>query len=188
MSLQIEHKTEKGTLCFLKVPDDAIAFNFYMGYLTYKVYNPKAMCNDDILGNPYRLTKFLEKTENISEYIDGNPIKSDENFILIAVTNDITQECAKTLVDSPIIDFGHEYDCFKDYIKECWTIETDSALKSFKSLMQHLQVYEVNPLGSRPIAQGSEDWEQEDMEDATEEWEKLNEKCGKWIVLFKPND
>lgn len=196
--MQIEHKTEKGTVCFVKVPEDAIAFNFYMGYLTYKVYNPKAICNDDILSSPYRLAKFLGKTENISEYIDGNPIRFDENFTLIGLSKDINEEFAKKLVDNPIIDFGHDHDCFKDYIKECWTIETDSGLNSFKSLMHHLQVYEVNPFDNYECENHWCDNGYIDMgynekmrcqfcqenEDKQDEAEPM---VGQWIVLFNPN-
>lgn len=173
--MQVEHKTEKGVILFVDVPDDATVFNFYMGYLTYKVYNPKAMCNDNILGNPYKLTKFLERTENISEYIYGTPIKIDDKFILIGLTSEVTEEQAKMMVHAHVEDNGNIYGYF-DY-PQSDTIK-DTALDSFKSLMQHKKLYEVNPYGG--ICSVTYDFNRS-------LWQEAQERTSKRVVLFKPN-
>lgn len=105
---------------------------------------------------------------------------------LIGLTSEITEEQAKMIVHAHIEDDGNIYGYF-DYPKSD-TIK-DTALDSFKSLLQHLQVYEVNTLGEEPF---NNDMyypaSMSIMHKIREEWQEAQSRTGKWVVLFKPND
>ena len=115
MSLQIEHKTEKGMLCFVKV-------NEAMKKL--------------VLDNNY-----LKCYDNYSLYevIDIKIIKSS-GWRLIGLTSEITEENAKMMVD-----YGMDYTefGFANYMWEhgmVYKYPFDNGIESFKYLMQHLQI------------------------------------------------
>jgi len=68
------------------------------------------------------------------------------------------------------------------------------ALFKFKSLMQHLQIYEVNPFGEEYNCNvfngvgGFVNGKLYTMNEAYKGWQEAQSRTGKWIILFKPNE
>lgn len=129
--MQIEHKTEKGSILFVKVPDDA-----------HKFLLRQNKSNSDLWYN-HGLPELM-----ISSWIEL-PVF---NWQLIGLTSEITEEMAKMMVDfkhetdidesepsctSSLVDIYYPF----DYLQNCY-YELESFLDSFKSLMQHLQLGE----------------------------------------------
>lgn len=160
--MKIQHKTEKGTVLFVLQPEEA-------SDLTY----PKVGMID-----LYFQTKVQSKHEEDNYISIGLP---NIGFQLIGLTSEVTEEMAKMMVDNPVIDedfrlLSRQENAYMDYVKDCWHTGMCDALDSFKSLMQNLQVYEVNPYGETNILPEAE------------YYLKVKARCGKWIVLFKPNE
>lgn len=131
--MQVEHKTEKGTIQFRLIPNDGNLF-----------------------------------TTGISA---KNTIP--EGFQFIGLTSEITEEqCGVMLPGISTAQLDGVYYSIGDGERYCH----ESALDSFKSLMQHLQVYEVNPLSFDPTGI------------TTSEWKEAQSRTGKWIVLFKTSE
>lgn len=150
--MQLEHKTEKGTVLFVKVPDDAEAF----------IMNYRKLC--------YWFNNAKEHSENY--------LIQEGNFKLIGLTSEVTEEMANMMVDEEI-DWGFKTG-FVDYTNRA-TVCGLSSLDSLKSLMQHLQVYDINPyLG----------YDKDNFFTNKQEIDfyKAQERTGKFIVLFKPNE
>jgi len=153
--MQVEHKTEKGTVTFFLPSPGADRFKYF---------------NDE---KPY-LSYFVGH-ETFREYFP-------KGTVLIGLTSEVTEETAKIMVDE-YNDYGlikH-----KDYRKGYFTHSLFSALDSFKSLMQHLQVYEVNPYEYPIYHDYTSDVK---WKEANTKWLEAESTTGKWIVLFKPND
>lgn len=144
--MQIEHKTEKGTILFFLPPNGAYRFKMFPNYGF----------------QPY--LSYFVGSETHREYLD------DVGFQLIGLTSNITEEQAKMMIDEcKEQDFNGI--AYNDYQS---TSIHDTALDSLKSLMQHLQVYEVNKTGTE--------------EEMKAEWQEAQSRTGKWIVLFKSNE
>lgn len=151
--MQVEQKTEKGTLRFELLPNEA------------------KFIGKNIEGN-----SFCYSLNGIPSFIDAK-----DGETLIGLTSEVTEEQAKMMLTAYDTFFGKAYKCKCEYGK-LYT----KALDSFKSLMQHLQVYEVNPLAppAYPKAASCEN----DYVDARYEqyqYDKAQENVGKWVVLFK---
>jgi hypothetical protein len=154
--MQVEHKTEKGTVLFVKVPIDTVDFEIAT------IKNSKYLIFGDV-SYSFRLKEQIP-------YFDWQ---------LIGLTSEVTEEKAKMMGFEPMINILD------------WPANTDlpntievSGLDQFKSLMQHLQVYEVNPY-QRPIIVENEDNVM--AINLYNQWQSAEEKTGKWIVLFKPS-
>lgn len=156
--MQVEHKTEKGVILFVKVPE--VASN---------LTQPKVGMVD-----LYFQTKIKSKDEEDNHISVTLP---DVGFQLIALTTDITEEQAEMMVG----------------IGEVW-----GSLRLFKSLMQHLQVYEVNPFDEFEctnqwcedgyINQGyGEKWRCDFCQENEYKQHDSQSRTGKWVVLFKPD-
>lgn len=144
MSLQIEHKTEKGTVRFVKVNEKCWDFKINENGINY-----------------------FEKFSNCSSL---RTIPVTKGTVLIGLTREVTEKQAKMMVLEIDSLIGR---VFKDYTEHGKFYKNPT--ESFKSLMQHLQVYEVNPYGGY-------------RHDFTQTWQEAQSRTGKWIVLFKPND
>lgn len=157
--MQVEHKTEKGTVLFVKVPDDAVGYSLNMF--------------DNIPHIQLRFDKlpYGDSIKISRKRLEYNP------WQLMGLTSEVTEEQAKMIVHAHIEDNGNVYGYF-DYPKSD-TIK-DTVLDSFKSLMQHLQVYEVNPYSHFTNPEDFDD-------DAVEHAQEMSKFVGKWIVLFKEN-
>lgn len=108
---------------------------------------------------------FYEKSNNdfISE------VKIPKDYSIIGLTTDITEDQAKNIV----WDISIHKILYKGH-----NMYFTSAISAFKSLMQSLQVYEVNPY-SKFI--NPEDFNEEDILECKD----IQARTGKWIVLFK---
>lgn len=154
--MQVEHKTEKGILCFQKVKDNHTHFEL----AKLADYDP-----DDYL--------YLIADESFTKLPPGK-------WQLIGLTSEVTEEWLKEVC------FGNT-----DYIEDGLG-PTDPfvyKLDSFKSLMQNLQVYEVNPYKAE--CHCSIDSTLDEMEACgleNQNYYEVQQKVGKWIVLFKPNE
>jgi len=156
--MQIEHKTEKGTVLFILLPVNT-------DYPTFK--------RDFDVG---RLKHYKK---------DG--------WQLIGLTSDITEEMAKMMVEAKHnLKYADRndltgYRSYGELHKDGKPYWLSKALDSFKSLMQHLRVYEVNPY-EKPYVNfmGSDVYSTSFMQ--LEKWKEINERVGKWILLFKAND
>jgi len=128
--MQVEHKTEKGTIRFELLAHDVFDFRIrFNRFITYRTYN----------------------SSQIKLY--------DAGFVLVGLTSEVTEEQGKMMVKFT----GGPWSAYRDFTSHNnWFA---SALWSFKSLMQHLQVYESIP--KRGIIDES--------------------RVGKWVVLFKEN-
>ena len=148
--MQVEHKTEKGTVLFVKVPEKSTGYKMGLILLTFDVnYGLGKVFYDIPMG-----------------------------FNLIGLTSDITEEQAKMMVGT-VKPFGCKGTYFKEYNNTRPFYAT--AIQSFKSIMQHLQVYEVNPYQEpkRGVSGGNLESELE--------YHTTERRTGKWVVLFKPN-
>lgn len=161
--MQIEHKTEKGTILFMLAPEEATGYK--------------------IIESPCLSIEFDIKYGIDKEYVDIL-----KGFQLIGLTSDITEEQAKMMVDS--VD-GISDTYFKDYLiakhSSKFQFACISALDSLKSLMQHLQVYEVNPFSNECKCRVGEN--QEIYDKCLSEIKNHTEaqsRTGKWLALFKP--
>lgn len=153
--MQIEHKTENGTVLFVKVPDD------YKG----------AIIEDDALT--------IWQDNKFGSWVAYESL-GKANWQLIGLTSDITEQQAKIMVYSVM---KNPNDRYKNYTRQNQTsgLLYDSCLDSFKSLMQHLQVYEFNPfIVDDPDPHSQYYGAQMDA------WQEAQSITGKWIVLFKP--
>jgi hypothetical protein len=113
--MQVEHKTEKGTLLFLKIEND------------YSV----AGLND---GHIYFWTSSL--SQSMGDYPLCVDIPNGD-FEYIGLTSEVTEETSKVMVDDKSKDIKKMYKSymFDEYLSH-------SAKGSFKSLVQHLQINE----------------------------------------------
>jgi len=111
--MQVEHKTEKGTLCFQKVKDN----NTHFELAKLADYDP-----DDYL--------YLIADESFTKLPPGK-------WQLIGLTSEVTEEQAKIMVDEN--NTLHHLDgiFYRGGISSF-----SNALDAFKSLMQHLQINE----------------------------------------------
>lgn len=167
--MQVTINTTKGEILAVQVLEGAVGFVAYMGYLTYKIPNPKTMCGEDVLCNPYRLTKFLERTENMPEHIDGSAIKIGEDFQLIAPLSEVTEDQATMIVDTtPLSGFT-------------------TSLEEFKYLMQANEVYEVYPY-DKPRLVNSSHVDYHIKIRKFRQWESAQQCTRNWIILFNPKE
>lgn len=159
--MQIEHKTEKGTLLFLKMEND------------YSI----AGLND---GHIYFWTSSL--FQSMGDYPLCVEIPNGK-FEYIGLTSDVTEEQAKMML--PLIKrvYGQSYYDYTVKFKVGYGY-VGTALESFKSLMKDKQIYEVNPFGTKqPLIEN--DYTNQELRSG---WDEKQSLCGRWIVLFKPND
>lgn len=164
--MQIEYKTEKGTVLFVKVPDDLISFKLIedMG--------------DDVLEIKSEVKGYNSLTQRWKN------IRVSSGFKIIGLTTEITEEHAKMIVDTcNELEFNGV--AYNDYQT---TSIHDTALDSFKSLMQHLQIYDVNPLGEFPTLPNFKRLPISMVERKQDRWKEAQQRTGRWIVLFKPNE
>lgn len=151
--MQVEHKTENVTVLFVKVPELTVSFSI-----------ERLWCN------------FIRFKSNNSHQDIGIP---KGNWQLIGLTSEVTEEQAKMMVDYLAITRSlppvYKYQCFNN-----WENEFDNALDSFKSIMQHLQVYEANPYGDKEL------WG--DVRYSPDQWKEAESRTGQWVILFKPNE
>lgn len=156
--MQLEYKTDKVKVLFVKVPDDSFAH----------------WLNPTLNNHLHYHTPQLEGMRDIDVHTLKLPYNDCQ---LIGLTSEITEEWLKD------VGFGNT-----DYIEDGLG-PTDSfvyKLDSFKSLMQYLQVYEVNPYGPQP---GLRDEDAGSVEETENRFLRADaqSRTGKWIVLFKPN-
>lgn len=177
MAMQVEHKTEKGTVKFVLTPSVKLKFKIYSEFLVMGISE----------------VDVKNKCIKIDRGDTKGFIKIGFGFQLIGLTSEITEEQAKMMVDS----IGGTVDAyFKDYLivkhSSKFQFACISALDSFKSLMQHLQVYETNPFGKNyncNVYNGAGSFlngKLYTMNEAYKGWEQAQSRTGKWIVLFKP--
>lgn len=158
--MQVEHKTEKGTICFLKIEDDAFDVKLTESKLyEYDFVNFKT---------PHRWDNFKKRNWRWGTHFEVG------KWQLIGLTSEVTEDQSKMMVDKEV-----RYMAFKNYIDDLKISQT--ALKAFKSLMQHLKVYEVNPYGETPYCGDRRIY-------GSDKWKEAQERTGKWVVLFKPNE
>lgn len=172
---QVEHKTEQGVILFVDVPDEASDLTL-----------PKVGMID---------LYFQAKVK--SEHEEDNYISialPDVGFQIIGLTSEVTEEQAKMMVHTHVEDNGNIYGYF-DY-PQSDTIK-DTALDSFKSLMQHKKLYEVNPYPepltccSGSIQSGCGCMGLPYNYSSQEELDcfyEAQERTSKRLVLFKPNE
>lgn len=156
--MQVEHKTEKGAVLFLKVPYDANKFSIKK---TRK-------------GKPDQLHYFVPYAYDVVIRLE---FLTRECFQIIGLTSEITEEQAKIIVDK---DNEFRWPCYTDLL-----MFYNNALDSLKSLMQHLKVYEVNPIPT-PEFQSDRYGNGGYCETWTTEYQEAQSRTGKWLVLFKP--
>lgn len=154
--MQVEHKTEKVTILFVKVPNDSASFE-----LSYWNYQRQCYVNDFTLIFDSKKQTHLNKGDR--PHIQLNSLG---NWQLIGLTSDVTEEQAKIMVDESKGWFLK----YKNYLNK--EFEYFLSLDSFKSLMLHLQVYEVNPYESVKFEKMIDYWNE-------------GIRTGKWVVLFK---
>lgn len=162
-TLIVNYRTEKGEISFVKVPDDA----------------------SDLTLPKVGMIDLYFKTKVKYEYEEDNYISislPDVGFKLIGLTSDVTEDQAKMMVDHCNDIVPGLIDGYVDYRRNQLNVAFTNALASFKSLMQHLQVYEVNPIGERPMW-GYKPFTHKLMND----WQEAESRTGKFIVLFKQN-
>lgn len=171
--MQVEHKTEKGNIVFVKIPDNAKAWKNESYHVNTLWYKSEDMRNPKYIELPY------------------------DDLGLIGLTSEVTEEqCQK------IIEFGDMYPNedmfhlgFPDYENfqksDSLRYVFDNALDSLKSLMQHLKIYEVNPFKINnckcDILKNSI-YEFRLCAKNHINFKEAESRAGKWIVLFKPNE
>lgn len=158
--MQVEHKTEKGTVIFVKVPDDSFLWHIKENsagyYLQYSCLNEKS-----------------QRTIGNSDYFY-------KHFKLICLTSEVTEDKAKIIVRQQ----GSKPILYQNYSGHDGLFL--SAIDSFKSLMQHLHVHDVNPYHNSASHEFKRSGTKE-QNDMFLKWHSAQERTGKWIVLFKPN-
>ncbi|RQO79145.1 hypothetical protein DBR40_05340 [Pedobacter sp. KBW01] len=168
--MQVEYKTEKGTVLFVKVPDEAKKFQ-----IDFERYGVVDDFDEAI----------VLKCENDNHKFDPIFIY-DDNWQIISLTIDIRED-QLTEILSPKI--GILYEMFGyDYL-------TTDIFKCFKSLMHRLQVHEVNPdpltccSGSIQSGCGCMGFPYNySSEKELDAYCDAKERTGKWLVLFNPNE
>lgn len=157
--MQVEHKTEKGTVLFYLLPENTITYTLYPDF-----DDSLLDVRSEIIGNNIISQKWTN-------------VRLHGHWSLIGLTTEATEDQCEMMVD--IIWNG-----FKNYELSDGNVGNykrlvKSAVDSFKSLMQHLQVYDVNPYGGiYSLTYGFN----------RELWQEAESRSGKWIVLFKPNE
>lgn len=163
--MQIEHKTEKGTLYLLKIEDDAFDIKLSESKLyDYDFVNFKT---------PHRWDNFKKRNWRWGTHFEVG------KWQLIGLTSEVTELQCKMMVGRNEIG---EYKSYREHFTNPYFFGYDIALESFKSLMQHLQVYEVNPC-SHPS-----DIEPTNLNHynyISEKWLGAQSRTGKWVTLFK---
>jgi len=176
MAMQVEHKTEKGMLCFLKIEDDSFDIKLTESKLyEYDFINFKT---------PHRWDNFKKRNWRWGTHFEVG------KWQLIGLTSKITEEQAKIMVDAEKIFPDHDTRTYLlSYLDYKGVVNIpywyDNALDSFKSLMQHLQVYEVNPLGIRRPKYFDYS-SQIQYEGDCKDYDYTQSRTGKWLILFKP--
>lgn len=164
--MQVPFKTSKTEGLFVKVPKDASSFSLDMFGITYlKLYTSDNSTNNG---------KGYYSEENIS-------ISDIDKYRLLGLTNDLTEDICKTLVDD--ID---KYNNFKSYQgsinnERIWIL---SAKESLFSLMKTLKIYNTNPMIYPYLENGDVDSLYYD-EVYVKIYLQLDEKCGNWLILIK---
>lgn len=161
-TLIVNYRTEKGEISFVKVPDDA----------------------SDLTLPKVGMIDLYFKTKVKYEYEEDNYISislPDVGFKLIGLTSDVTEDQAKMMVDHCNDIVPGLIDGYVDYRRNQLNVAFTNALASFKSLMQHLQVYEVNPYDEARLNMTFSNKHKN-------RWQQAQERTGQWIVLFKPNE
>lgn len=131
------------TILVVDVPESAMQFLSYMGYLQYKVYNPKAMVGMDVMEHPGKLYDWCAKNIDTPEYIDGTPIKLPPgSWEKLGRLEYLTEEQARGIVESGTGWYGSwfNYETETFVSNTCYT-----ALESLHSLLKANQT-EGNPL------------------------------------------
>jgi len=163
--MQVEQKTDKGVVLFVKVPDDASDLT----------------CPKIGIIDLYFQTKVQSKHEEDNYISISLP---DVGFEYIGLTSDVTELQSMNMLDYQSDNDEHQSPIFKDYVKGKYHLEP---IQSFKSLMQKLQVYEVNPYGDcRP--KYFDYSSQIQYEGDCKDFDTAEERTGSWLVLFKPNE
>lgn len=163
MTLQVEHKTEKGTVLFVKVPDGVRDFEIYKR-------------ND---GNT--IFSYFVKSSCIPVELSGS------NWKYIGLTSEVTEEQAKMMLPKPLerkTKFGIQY----GYMLSPMDTEIYiSVLDAWRSLMQFKKVYEVNPYNN-PACDCLCEFDREGCPDECYRYINASGWVGTWLTLFKPND
>lgn len=155
--MQVEHKTEKGTVLFVKVPADSREI--------------------ELLGVKTQVISCLSATRSPKWYSDVLPI----GFQLIGLTSEITEEMAKMMVDKVTYRYFMHYKHNLNRIKNA----KKTALESFKSLMDFKEVFEINPY--QELMRYLNEQSDSGLYDLNKtKYDKAQCRSGKWIVLFKP--
>lgn len=119
--MQVEHKTEKGTIVFVKIPDNAKAWKNESYHVNTLWYKSEDMRSPKHIELPY------------------------DDLILIGLTSEVAENEAKMVL--PDTEIVGEYDNglyvedwygYIDYVDDDNSFS--SPLDSLKSLMQHLQI------------------------------------------------
>jgi len=155
--MKVEYKTEKGTVLFLKIEND------------YSV----AGLND---GHIYFWTSSL--LQSMGDYPLCVEIPNG-NVEYIGLTSEVTELDAMNMLDYQSDNDEHQSPIFKDYMSGQYRL---IPLDSFKSLMHHLQVYEVNPFDAIKNV-----FEKVTYDDFEKLYKEAQERTGKYVVLFKEN-
>lgn len=113
--MQVEHKTEKGTVLFVKVPEVAKNFKIRNNYIWFDI--------SEILKNAcYCLPEFSSPGE----------------WKIIGLTSETSEGQSKMMVDCPAKGLYANYDLNTGYLEHLY----GNPLDSFKSLMHRLQINE----------------------------------------------
>lgn len=88
-------------------------------------------------------------------------------YKIIGISSELTEEQAKEIVDETN-EFG--INMFTD-----GRFSFVTALESFNSLMQSLEMYSDNPLGNNPYK----------MDVVQSEWQQAQQRTGRWLIIKK---
>lgn len=165
--MQVEHKTEKGVILFVDVPDDSFNFKVSKGYLWFDNNHFKDCC-----------------MPALPEHLDMG------DWQLIGLTSDVTELQAMNMVDYRSDKDEHQSPIFKDYVTGIFGLEP---MPSFKSLMHHKKLYEVNPYGSECPTHGFAHEHEKQFAEILfkayiDKWQEAQKRTSKRVVLFKPNE
>lgn len=97
--------------------------------------------NHYIVGGPVPSLRYNFKNSN---YKGGKPLWSCK-YQIISKQSEMTEELAKSIVSKSNDYFNRNLpNLYPDFVNEC---NVDTALESFKSLMNSLELFTENPLG-----------------------------------------
>lgn len=180
MNIQ-EFKTSKGEFASILLPDLFVNAIISMGYLICKVHNTGNWISTDDIENPIKCIEYIQKHKPEKDYKDVAIKLPTGEWVKIGVQTEITEEQAKDIVPCELIGgiggIGMQW-LYPDYTASM-NDGFESALESFNSLMQSLEMYSENPY-THPSKLYTIGYNKN-----KQLWKEAQSRTGKWLIIQK---